>query len=101
MLITASDGTATPVYADSFGQALNRTELGLQSGQSVPFGKMKAIDVVTLSENHARVRITLQDGRVVEGSIGADSSIFNFIGENDLGRFELPASKVKRIEFRR
>ncbi len=101
VLITASDGTVTPVYVDSFGQAVNRTELGLRSGQSIPFEKIQAIDVVKQSEDQAVVRITLRDGRVVEGSIEANSSIFNFTGENDLGRFELPASKLKRIEFRR
>jgi hypothetical protein len=101
VLITATDGAVTQVFADGFGQAYSPTALGLRSGQSIPFEKVQAIDVVTRSEAQAGVRITLRDGKVVEGAIEADSSIFNFVGENDLGRFELPVSKLKRIEFRR
>jgi hypothetical protein len=99
VLITGSDGTTTPVYADSFRHAQSGNELTLQIGQSIPFEKMKTIDVITIFQDHATIRIALLDGRVVEGSIEAGLSPHSFTGQNDLGTFNIRVDKLKRIEF--
>ncbi len=95
-LITAGDGATATVFANTFVHNYH-SGLELQSGQSIPFEKMKAIEVVAASEDRATVRVTVADGRIVEGSIKGGS----FHGKNDLGDFDIPVHRTKRVEFRR
>lgn len=98
VVITAADGTVTTLYADSFRLYSGGDHLSFHSGQSIPLNRIKTIDVIRVdSEMEVKVRTTLADGRLVEGSIGPDW----VKGSNDLGSFELSVAKLKRIAFPR
>ncbi len=100
--ITATDGTATQVFADGFHEMRQFDKnLHLLSGQNVAFDKIKRIDVVTVYEESVKVRVVLTDNRVLEASLPAGSSTLGFHGENDLGAFEIRWEKIKRVVFPR
>ena len=100
--ITSRDGAATPVFADSLRQIREWDKsLHLLNGQTVVFDRIKTIEVTNVYEDQAKVRITLVDGRAIEGSVASGSSTFGFHGENDLGVLDVPMDQLKRIEFRK
>lgn len=102
VLITAKDGTATKVFADSLRQIREWDKsLHLISGQDVAFDKIKTIEVVGVYEQQAKVQITLPDDSVIEGFVGSGSSTLGFHGENELGVFDIRMEQLKRIDFRR
>ena len=102
VLLTARDGTATPVFADSLRQIREWDKsLHLLNGQNVAFDKIRTIEVASVYEQQAKVRITLIDGRVIEGFVGSGSSTLGFHGENDLGLFDIRMEQLQRIDFRR
>jgi len=102
VVITASDGTMTTLFADGFRQmAQYDNQLHLLSGQAVAFDKIASIDVVKHYSEHAQVLITLVDNQMIDASLGAGSSIYGFGGENDLGAFAITVDRLKRIAFQR
>ena len=102
VLITAIDGTVTTVFADSLRQIREWDKsLHLLSGQTIRFDKIKRVEIVGVHEEDAKVRITLSDDRILEGSVGSGSSTLGFHGENDLGVFDIRMEQLKQIVFRR
>jgi hypothetical protein len=102
VVITASDGTTTTLFAENFRQTAHYdAQLHLRSGQAVAFDKIKSIDVVKLHAEHADIRIALVDDSVIDASLGAGSSIHGFGGESELGTFGITVDRVKRVVFRR
>jgi len=99
--ITAADGTVTTVYADGFQHRQTSRELVLRSGQSIPFEKIKAIDVERQSSDQANVRVTLVGGQVVEGAIDSGLYPHSFVGRNDIGEYAIRVEHLKRIVFGR
>lgn len=102
VIVTLKDGSVTTLLARSFSQtAQYDAQLHLQDGQAIAFDKLASLEVEKVYADHARVKLTLVDGRVLDGSIGAGSSIYGFHGEGELGTFETRVEPLKRIEFRR
>jgi hypothetical protein len=102
VVITASDGSMTTLFADGFRQtAQYDDQLHLVSGQAVAFDKIASLEVVKRYSEHAQVLITLIDNQMIDASLGAGSSIYGFGGENDLGTFAITVDRLKRIAFRR
>gem|GEM_PF-4334524 len=99
--LTARDGTVTTVYMAGFEHGTTTREIHLHGGQIIGFDRISSIDVTRVSDNQARVSITLVDGRVVQGSIDAGSSVNNFSGDNDLGRFVIRVDNLARLAFQR
>ena len=102
VVITASDGTTTTLFAENFRQTAHYdAQLHLRSGQAVAFDNIKSIDVVKVYAEHADVRIVLADDKVLSASLGAGSSIYGFGGENEMGTFGITVDRLKRVVFRR
>lgn len=102
VVVTARDGSVTTVFADNFRQtAQYDAQLHLLSGQAIAFDNIRSIEVVRPFSDHAEVKISLVDDRIVDGSLGAGSSIYGFSGENELGTFSIRVDHLKRIVFRR
>jgi hypothetical protein len=98
VVITSIDGVATVVNAESLGNCISTSkELTLSSGQSITFEKMRAFEF-TRDTVKPTLTITLLNGKSVQGSMSMGCEI---VGNNDLGRFNLPYEKVKRVEFNR
>ncbi|MGH7304729.1 MAG: hypothetical protein ACRELZ_15680 [Candidatus Rokuibacteriota bacterium] len=102
VVITASDGTTTTLFAENFRQTAHYdAQLHLRSGQAVAFDNIKSIDVVKVYAEHADIRIALVDDKVIDASLGAGSSIYGFGGENEVGTFGITVDRLKRVVFRR
>ena len=102
VVVTASDGTTTTLFAENFRQTAHYdAQLHLRSGQAVAFDNIKSIDVVKIYAQHADIRIALVDDMVINASLGAGSSIYGFGGENELGTFGITVDRLKRVVFRR
>src|SRR6266403_256217 len=97
--ITAQDGTVTTVFADSLKHRQYSRELVLQNGQHISFDNIKMLEVVRLYDDHAKVKITLLNDKVVEGSLDAGLYPFGFEAQNDIGQFGISVSQLKRIVF--
>jgi hypothetical protein len=97
-VITSIDGVATSVNAESLGNCISTSkELTLSSGQSIAFEKIRAFEF-TRDNIKPTLVISLLNGKTVQGSMNIGCEI---VGNNDLGRFNLPYEKVKRVEFKR
>src|SRR5882762_7884297 len=101
VVITAQDGTVTTVFADSLKHRQYSRELVLQNGQHISFDNIKMLEVVRLYDDHAKVKITLLNDKVVEGSLDAGLYPFGFEAQNDIGQFGISVSQLKRIVFQR
>jgi len=101
VVITAQDGTVTTVFADSLKHRQYSRELVLQNGQHISFDNIKMLEVVRLYDDHAKVKITLLNDKVVEGSLDAGLYPFGFEAQNDTGQFGISVSQLKRIVFQR
>jgi hypothetical protein len=101
VVVTARDGSETTLFADNFRQtAQYDAQLHLLSGQAIAFDNIHSIEISKSFSDHAQVNVTLVDGRTIEGSLGAGSSIYGFGGENELGNFSITVDHLKRIVFR-
>lgn len=104
-VITESDGSVLTVRANSVRWTPGATpeEIGLNNGQSVPIGKIKTIDVLKVEDAATAIRITLVDGRTIEGSVTGGRVDFGtrFEGESDVGKVSVRVSLVRRIAFQR
>jgi hypothetical protein len=100
-VITAEDGSVTSVYAGSLRHYQTGRELPLLSGQSIPFDRIRTIEVTRLESGQALVDVTLVNGTVHSGAIAAGLSPYGFGGMNDLGSFDIRVDKLARITFER
>jgi len=98
-VITARDGSVSSVYASSLRHHQTGRELPLLSGQSIPFDRIRTIDVTRLESDQARVDVTLVDGTVHSGALAAGLSPYGFAGVNELGSFEIRVDELSRISF--
>lgn len=99
MLVTAKDGTETRLSLKSFKDSYSGSEMiQLRSGQSIAFEKMKSIDFLGAPDSDENIRVTLLDGRKIEGAIMPGERI---AGESDLGPFSTAVTNLKQVVFER
>jgi hypothetical protein len=98
VVITKSDGSVDVVKPDSLVFLNSSGWIELENGYSIPMpGKIMKIDVIDVVDEKARLRITLKDGKTVEGfSRNAD---YPLKGENDLGTLRIETKQVRRLTF--
>jgi len=101
VLVTGKDGTQTTVFLNGFKHWFTDDALELKSGQSIPFDKIRSIDFLTVHEFQRDVRVTLTDGRILDGAIECGLSEDGFKGETDIGTFTISVVNLKRISFER
>ena len=97
--ISTTDGKTTIVNAGSLIFWTGH-DFELQSGQTIPFDKLKLIEVADVHANRARIQLTLLDDSRIDDSVDASPG-HDFQGENELGRITIPIQRVKRISFNR
>jgi hypothetical protein len=104
VILTGMDGTTTVLRAPSFRYCISVGQsLTLNGSQEIYFEQMRSVEVlradpVGAPSGTAVVRITLMDGRALEGRVDAVCGLF---GYNDLGRYDVAIQSLRRIEFRR
>ena len=99
VLVTAKDGTETRLSLKSFKDSYSGSEMiQLRSGQSIAFEKMKSIDFLGAPDSDENIRVTLLDGRKIEGAIMPGERI---AGESDLGPFSTAVTNLKQVVFER
>ena len=99
--ITARNGQTTTVFAGSFQHRQTSRQLYLQSGQQVPFDRIKSIEFTRHEPDRALVTITLIDGGVHEDAVNAGLYPYGFSGTNALGGFEISVADLARVTFDR
>jgi len=78
-------------------------KLILANGVEFLFRNMKSFEVIEVSENPYRVKvtITLHDSETITDYIGSDQAYWEHLeGRTKYGSFSMQLSKVKRVEFR-
>jgi len=98
VLVVGKDGAETRVFLNGFKDSYTDEAIGLKSGQSIPFDKIRSIDFLEVHEYQRDVKVTLTDGRVLEGAIQSGEQ---FRGETDIGPFAISVLNLKRIVFER
>jgi hypothetical protein len=98
VLVVGKDGTETRVFLNGFKDSYTDEAIGLKSGQSIPFDKIGSIDFLDVHEYQRDVKVTLRDGRTLEGAIQSGEQ---FRGETDIGPFAISVVNLKRIAFER
>jgi hypothetical protein len=96
VLVVGKDGTETRVFRNSFRDSYSGEAIQLKNGQSIPFDKVKSIDFLDVHEYERDLRVTLTDGRVVEGAIMSGEQI---TGDTDIGPFSISVKSLKQIVF--
>lgn len=98
-VITGLDGTVTEIRADTLRLCFSDQGLQLQSGQNVPFNKMRSFEILSVDPESTSMLIFLLDGKSIsQNAVGQCSYIS---GENDIGRVDTSIGKIKRIDFLR
>ena len=89
VVLTSRAGEVTQLSAKTFIHNFTDKAIELTSGQTIVFEKIKAIDFLTVhpDERSVDVKVTLTDGRIVNGALKKD---YAFSGESDLGLFTSP-----------
>ncbi len=104
VVMTLRDGAVTTLRAETLSNCISvNHELTLESGQDIPFEKLKSfavlkVDPIGAPNAKATLDITLLDGRTLQDTVGAGCDIF---GYNDLGRFNTTFQQLKQVEFKR
>ena len=102
VVITKNDGTTMWVYDDARLIFLGSSSISLGEGeQSIDYDKIKAIEILGVDSDNMKVklRITLVDGRTIEGTT---RSTWDYAGgHNDLGDVHIPLKQVKRVDLPR
>jgi hypothetical protein len=98
VLVVGKDGTESRVFRNSFRDSYSGESMQLKNGQSIAFDKVGSIDFLETHAYEQEVRVTLTDGRVLEGAIMSGEQI---TGDTDLGAFSISVKDVKRILFGR
>ena len=76
--ITARNGQVTTVFGGSFQHRQTSRELYLQSGQQIPFDRIKTVEFTRQEPDRAIVRITLVNGAVHEDAVNAGLFPYGF-----------------------
>jgi hypothetical protein len=97
-LVLGKDGTETRVFLNTFRDSYSGETIQLKNGQSIPFEKIKSVDFLDVHEYEEDVRVTLTDGRALEGTIMSGERI---TGDTDVGAFSISVKSLKRISFER
>lgn len=100
VVLTSRAGDVTRLSAKTFVHNYTDKAIELTSGQTIAFERIKTIDFFTVhpDERSIDVKVTLTDGRVVDGALKKD---YAFNGESDLGPFHIFVQDVKQIVFAR
>ncbi len=98
VLVVRKDGTETRVFLNSFRDSYSGEAIQLKNGQAIPFDKIRSIDFLDVHEYEQDVRVTLTDGRALEGAIMSGEQI---TGDTDIGPFSISVKSLKRILFER
>jgi hypothetical protein len=98
VLVVGKDGTETRVFLKGFQDSQSGESIKLRNGQSIPFEKIGLIDFVETRGYDENVKVTLTDGRALEGDIMAGEQI---TGDTDVGPFSISVRDLKRISFER
>ena len=70
----------------------------LKNGQSIPFDKIRSIDFLETHDYEQDVKVTLTDGRALEGAIMSGEQM---TGDTDIGPFSISVKSLKRFLFER
>jgi hypothetical protein len=97
-LVVGKDGAETRVLLNSLRDSYSGEAIQLKNGQSIPFDKIRSVDFLDVHEYEQDVRVTLTDGRALEGAIMSGEQI---TGDTDIGPFSISVKSLKRIFFER
>jgi hypothetical protein len=98
IVITETDGTTMWVYRDGLYLFDGADAIRLDSGQSVDFSKVKAVEVLGIDNSKATIRITLVGGKTIQGTVDDPNGAS---GHNDLGDVNVPRDLIKRVDIPR
>jgi hypothetical protein len=98
VLVVGKDETGTTLSLRGFQDSYSGEAIQLKSGQAIPFDRIRAVDFLQTHAYEQDVRVTLTDGRGVEGAIMSGEQL---TGETDIGPFSISVKDVRRIEFER
>jgi hypothetical protein len=98
VLVTSKDGSETRVFSRGFEDSYSGKAFQFKNGQSIPFEKIKAVDFKEGAGYDQDVKVTLRDGRAIEGSIMSGEQL---TGESDIGPVSISVKTVKQIAFER
>jgi hypothetical protein len=98
VLVTAKDGTETRVSLNSFRDSYSGEAIQLKNGQSIPLDKIRSVDFLETHDYEQDVRVTLTDGRALEGAIMSGEQM---TGDTDVGPFSISVKSLKRVLFER
>jgi hypothetical protein len=98
VLVVGKDGTQTGVSLRGFQDSMYGEAIQLKNGQAIPFDKIRSVDFVETHGYDEDVKVTLTDGRTLEGDIMAGEQL---TGETDIGPFSISVKDVKQIVFER
>ena len=96
--ITKTDGTVIWSFEDKFFLGgCGQCSFAFATGQSIPFEKIRTLDVLGVdAEGKRSVRVVLANGKVIEGV--SDNSV-GVGGTNDVGEIRVDDNQVKRVTF--
>jgi hypothetical protein len=100
-IIASQEGQVYEVPADSV-RFQTDTLLPLANGISVPFNKIKSVEVVEADEREVSITVTMLDGTVVNEKLGVSVPGWSYLeAATDLGNLKLTILQVKRVDFQR
>ena len=102
VILAENDGTTLTVSANSLVWELGHSprEFTLSTGQSIPFDKIKTIDVLEAGDLTTTVQATLTDSRTLKGPV--DGGRYPaFSGESDIGHVRVGIGMLRQIRFQR
>jgi hypothetical protein len=98
VLVSGKDGTESRVFLNSFRDSYSGEAIQLKNGQSIRFDKIRSVDFLETHDYEQDVRVTLTDGRALEGAIMSGEQL---TGDTDIGPFSISVKSLKRILFER
>jgi hypothetical protein len=98
VLVLAKDGTETRIFLNGFKDSYSGETIQLKSGQAIPFDKIRSVDFLDQHDYDENVKVTLTDGRALEGAIMAGEQM---TGDSDIGPFSISVKSLKRVLFER
>jgi hypothetical protein len=102
-VLTPTDGAPIELDAPTLSNCISVSHtIDLDNGASIAFESMRRLEILsanapTVSNSQARVRVTLRDGKVLEGSMSGNCDIFGYSGDI---RYSKYPNKIRRIDFR-
>lgn len=98
VLVIERDGSQTRLFLSSFRESMWDEAFRLKNGQTIPFDKIKSVDFLDAQDSDQNVRVTLIDGRTLEGAIQIGEQV---LGSTDIGPFSISVGSLKQISFER